>query len=440
MRAIEPSLLLTVLLLGSALGAAPARADVCGCAGSPATLGAFDSADPSTWPTVAGQPTTLSGSTITLPLPADGVLVFDSFTLSNLEGGANATLVFGRNASNTPARLLVAGDVVIGPGDTLDVRGASGESGTIAGGAGRGGLGGPGGHKGGDAATPFYNFQTIGGVGFGPGGGLPGNPALGGGIKDPGYPGEYVGPADLLPLVGGSGGGGSTTNATSSGASGGGGGGGGALLIAANGSIRVDGAIDASGGQGGTLVNGTLGGQGGSGSGGAIRLLADTVQGSGVLRARGGIAPTFGTRVGGPGRIRVEAFTNQIATASTDPVMLVAAVPGTLESPLSPSVAIAEVGGAAVADPAIGFSGSLGSVDVIVPAPGVVPVRVATRYVPSGTLVELVAKPRFGLLAPLTTTATLSSCAPSGTCEGLASLNLAPGDYSIEARATFAVP
>lgn len=438
MRAIH------LLSLGAALFAgAPSHADVCGCAGSPATLGAFDSADPETWPTVEGRPTTIAGATITLPLSEDGILVFDSFTLSNAPGGANVSLVFAPNASNTPVRLLVAGDVVVGAADVLDVRGVPGENGTTTTGAGRGGLGGPGGFKGGDAATPFFNFQTIGGNGFGPGGGAPGDPASTAGIKDAGSPGLYVGPADLQPLLGGSGGGGgSTTNATSSGVSGGGGGGGGALLIAANGTITVDGTIDASGGRGGSLVNGTLGAVGGSGSGGSIRLLADTVRGSGLLHARGGATPAFGTatEIGGTGRIRVEAFTNQIATGNTDPVMQVAAAPGTLENALSPSVAIVDVGGAAVAQPAIGFSGSLGSVDVIVPAPGLVPVRVATRYVPSGTRVDLVAKPRYGALVPFAGSATLGACQPSGTCEGTASFDLAPGDYSIEARATFEVP
>jgi hypothetical protein len=432
-----------VLLLGAALCASgPAQADVCGCAGSPSTLGSFDSADPATWPTVEGRPTTIAGATITLPLSSDGVLVFDSFTLSNAPGGANASLVFAPNASNTPARLLVAGDVVIGAGDMLDLRGANGESGTTSAGAGRGGLGGPGGFKGGDAATPFFNFQTIGGQGFGPGGGAPGDPALGlGGNRDAGSPGTYVGPADLLPLLGGSGGGGaSTTNAANTAASGGGGGGGGALLVAANGTVTVDGTIEASGGRGGDYLSSTLGQSGGAGSGGAIRILAAAVRGSGFLRARGGVNSAGGKGVGGLGRIRVEAFTNQIATANTDPVMQVAAAPGTLENALSPAVAIVEVGGAAVAQPAIGYSGSLGSVDVIVPAPGVVPVRVESRWVPSGTTVALVAKPRFGATAPLAGSATLDSCLPSGVCTGTADFDLAPGDYSIEARATFAVP
>jgi len=432
-----------LLPLGVALFAhAPAHADVCGCAGSPATLGAFDSADPDTWPTVEGRPTTIAGSTITLPLSADGVLVFDSFTLSNAPGGANATLVFAPNASNTPARLLVAGDVVVGAGDVLDVRGAPGESGTTTAGAGRGGLGGPGGFKGGDAATPFFNFQTIGGQGFGPGGGAPGDPALGtGGNRDAGASATYVGPPDLLPLLGGSGGGGaSTINAANSAASGGGGGGGGALLVAANGTVTIDGTVEASGGRGGDYNSSTLGASGGAGSGGAIRLLADTVRGTGFLRARGGVASAAGKGAGGLGRIRVEAFTNQLATTNTDPVMQVAATPGTLENALSPAIAIVEVGGAAVAQPAIGYSGSLGSVDVIVPAPGVVPVRVESRFVASGTTVELRAKPRFGALAPLADTATLASCLPNGVCTGTADFDLQPGDYSIEARATFEVP
>jgi hypothetical protein len=431
------------LLAAAAFAAEPARADVCGCAGHPGSLGAFDSANSATWPTIGGRPTTQSSPvlgvrTITMPLPNDGVLVFDSFTLSNAPDGSNATLVFARDRANPPVRLLVAGNFLVGTSDTLSVRGNNGDAGSSTLGNGRGGLGGPGGHKGGDGASPFYSPpQTIGGFGFGPGGGSPSTTANG-------NRGTYVGPLDLLPLAGGSGGAGGSTTSNGSGiATGGGGGGGGAILVAANGTLRVDGTIDAGGGDRGgptsSVPSGT--GAGGNGSGGGIRLLAERVEGSGTLRALGGQLDTAAN-----GRIRIEAINIALTNAQpSNPVALTAAAPGPLESPLMPQVAITEVGGAAVVEPPIGFAGSLGTVDVIVPAPGAVPVSIETRFVPGGTLVNLKAKPRFGTTTltvanGFLASATLGDCDASGTCTALAEFTLNPDDYSIEAEATFAVP
>ena len=67
------------LATGLAPGEAAAQFDVCGCEGSP-SLGDFDSTDESTWP----PGTSWSGSNspyIGIPLPEDGVLVFDSFSV-----------------------------------------------------------------------------------------------------------------------------------------------------------------------------------------------------------------------------------------------------------------------------------------------------------------------------------------------------------------------
>lgn len=424
------------------LGPANASADVCGCAGSPATLGAFDSADPETWPTIEGRPTTASGTTITIPLPVDGVLVFDSFRLAGIPGSGSASLVFARDRSNPTVHVLVSGDVTVAAGNTIDVRGAAGAAGATASGPGLGGLGGPGGFKGGDAGGPAVNEQAIGGIGFGPGGGAPGNPS--GSVTEAGFVGSYGGPPDLLPLVGGSGGGGGSTESTSAIAlCGGGGGGGGAILVAANGTLRVDGTIDASGGMGGNYGgSSSFSRPGGSGSGGAIRLLATTVEGSGKLLARGGPTPSagFGRGSGGAGRIRIEAFQNTLPPSAAEPVAFLGAAPGPLESPLDPRVRIAEVGGAAVSRPPLGFGVALGAVDVVVPAPGRVPVDVETRFVPGGTQVAVTVKPRLGALVPFTSAATLGGCSADGTCRATASFDLAPGDYLIEAEATFAVP
>jgi hypothetical protein len=284
------------------------------------------------------------------------------------------------------------------------------------------------------------NEQIIGGIGFGPSGGAPGNPSES--VPEAGFVGSYGGPPDLLPLMGGSGGGGGSTFLSSTSTlCGGGGGGGGAILFAANGTLRVDGTIDASGGMGGNYGGASSGARpGGSGSGGAIRLLATTVEGSGRLLARGGPSPTLGRGIGGTGRIRIEALQNTLPPSASEPVAFLGAAPGPLESPLDPRVAIAEVGGAAVARPPRGFGVALGTVDVVVPAPGRVPVAVETRFVPGGTQVAVTVKPRLGVLLPFATEATLGDCTADGTCRATANFDLAPGDYLIEAEATFAVP
>ncbi len=77
------------------------------------------------------------------------------------------------------------------------------------------------------------------------------------------------------------------------------GGGGGAILIACGGSISVDGTISANGGWGG-------GRDSAGGSGGTVRLVADTLRGSGVLYAYGGQTSDQISRFGGQGRIRLE--------------------------------------------------------------------------------------------------------------------------------------
>ena len=216
MRTIDTILFraaLGVVLAVAPFGATPAYADVCGCAGHPGSLGAFDSADPATWPTVGGRPTTQAGSVITLPLPDDGVLIFDSFQLSDLPGGGNATVAFERDRANPPVRLLVAGDMRIGVGDVITVAGTTGQRHAAESDPDAAGLGGPGGYRGGDCAAPFYNEQTLGGFGFGPGGGAPGL-GLSANQRVAGEPGRYGGAPDLLPLAGGSGGGGGSSTYT----------------------------------------------------------------------------------------------------------------------------------------------------------------------------------------------------------------------------------
>jgi len=104
----------------------------------------------------------------------------------------------------------------------------------------------------------------------------------------------------LVPLVGGSGGGGVTY---SSGFGPGGGAGGGAILIASSSQIIVNGTVTANGAIGGAGLGGCAY-DGASGSGGAIRLVSNTISGTGTITALTGIVDS-----GGNGLARLEAST-----------------------------------------------------------------------------------------------------------------------------------
>ena len=422
-----------LLLAGAAwpLAAQAPPPDLCGCRNHPGSLGAFDTRNQATWP----PGTTLNVRTLTIPLPADGVLVFDSIHLEWSSASpvpcCSVDVVFGRNAANTPVTLLVKGDVTIRNNARINVSGEPGLRGsddTF----GRGGLGGPGGFRGGDGAYRMVNLAGNGGAGLGPGGGSPGT----GSPLSAGGGGTFVASADLLPLVGGSGGGGGGSSSASLGCSGGGGGGGGgAILIAANGRIVLDGEILADGGAGAPVWDFGCSSWGGSGSGGAIRLVASSIAGSGFLGARGLVIG--GPPAGSPGSIRLEAFDNTFPMASrASPVAVGSLTPGPIVNPLMPSVAVTAVGGQPVPQPP---QGVFGAVDVQIPAPGPTRIDLQTAGVPAGTTVEVKVKPRVGG-APATSTATLSACDGTGGCTASVTFDLPAGAYVVEARATFQTP
>ena len=140
-----------------------AQMDICGCAQSP-SLGAFDTLDPATYP--AG--TQSAHRSLVIPLPEDGILVFDSFNIAPRP--ADNCLIgisFSRNAANTPVTILVKGNVTLtGTSCThsyiwvgADV-GANGTTQSV----GVGGLGGPGGFRGGDGAYQAINGASNDGL------------------------------------------------------------------------------------------------------------------------------------------------------------------------------------------------------------------------------------------------------------------------------------
>lgn len=410
--------------------------DICGCAGSPESLGDFVSSDDTTWPPGTSQ----NGSTLTLPLSTDGVLIFDSFVLDDLPAaGGNATLRFARNDANTPVRLLVAGDATIGSGDTLSLNGSRGQNASGQGAAGRGALGGPGGWRGGDGGYRFGSESGFGGAGLGPGGGSPGL----GADRDGGFGGNLVAAADLLPISGGSGGGGGSSQRTNTdGSCGGGGGGAGALLLAADGTVTISGSIVANGGGGGNWGSGN-GAGGAGGSGGAVRIVANDITGSGLIQALGGPGGSAFGRNGASGRIRLEAFSNTLpaSTNNVNPIAVRRDLPGAVAVPLTPSVAITAIDGVAIPQPPVGWLGTPGLVDVLVPVAGTSTVEFETSGVPEGTLVDVRLVPRIG--GDKTTQSVLldtADCDVAGDCLGVASIDLAPGSYAVEVRPTFQTP
>ena len=284
------------------------------------------------------------------------------FKYSSVQIDEGCTLKFVNHPSNPPVYWLVNGNVVIKGEINLD--GDRGQD--------YGDVGvtvcakpGPGGFAGGLSMT--YNsssqYYYYGGGGYGPGGatsqirrkhpdylympsviGGGGSYATKGnsnskrdGITNSSDAGSLYGDETLLPLVGGSGGAGYNggnydyTTLTGGGA---GGAGGGAICIAVKGTVSLNGSIKARGNRGGGYIDGantsSFHFMGGCGSGGAVRILADSVSGTGSIDVRsfGGTAESIGQdrgytirniydrSIGGSGRIRLDS--NNITLCNRD--------------------------------------------------------------------------------------------------------------------------
>ena len=247
-------------------------------------------------------------SNITIPLGAattgnwedagNGNGIYDAekwavvYKFSSVNIPSGVTVRFANHPSGAPVVWLVSGDVVINGTVNLNGAIASGSNLIFY------PQGGPGGFAGSKGAAPRS-------AGFGPGGGqlnTGGNNGGSGGYGTAGLStsggsngGAVYGTHEIIPLIGGSGGGGNINQLT------GGGGGGGAILIASQGQIIVNGTIVANGGDG----------TGHAGSGGAIRLVSDTLSGTGLLNAIGGF---FNGPAGGFGRIRTETNFDALLT------------------------------------------------------------------------------------------------------------------------------
>jgi hypothetical protein len=418
------------LMLAAPMASAQDR-DICGCRDSVTSFGDFVASDPATWTAVGA--TAPTAASIVIPLPDDGVMIFDSFNIDSQSGSASGvTVSFARNLSNTPVRILVKGDLTLAAGSIISLNGAAGGAGSGSQNGGLAGLGGPGGSRGGQGAYAYLDGHNRGGQGLGAGGSN-GNP--GGTFYIPSSAGIFVGETPtLLPLSGGSGGGGggsSTTGTSCKG--GGGGGGGGAMLVSSNGAITVNGVIRSNGGTYGAYGSSTCARVGSAGSGGAIRLVANTIAGSGTLQATGGA-------------IRVESFEFTLPAANSSPTASYVNAPGPVFAPIVTFIGIATINGADTSEnngellwdaPA----GALGGVDITIDVPGEVAVDIITEGVPSGTILDLNVKPVHGDDAStVSVTIDPADCNAAGDCSSLAIVPLVAGTFYLEAEATFQTP
>ncbi len=391
--------LLIAILVGDPMDPAAA---VTFSSGSTGSLGAFAPA-----------------SNTTVVLPADGILNYTTVTIPS-----GVTVTFQRNAANTPVTLLAQGDVSIA--GTISVKGDdavpySGDNPSPP------SLGGPGGFSGGQGGTKSTSNNN-GAAGQGPGGGAPG-------IFNPWYTtttdATYGAPADfvsLLPLFGGSGGGGGGRNASYP-STAGGAGGGGAIVIASTTKITVQstGVLNANGGAGYRVSCDWR--AGGAGSGGAIRLVAPLVTNLGTIQAVGGTpgCPTGG----GPGRVRIEAFTLG-AIYATNPAASVVTTPGPITGASTPAltslptVRISTIGG--VSTPSVP-GGTYTTADVTMPPGTTNPVTVVI----DATNTPVPTTFTFVVLAPFTTatSVTANSTGTFASSTASASLTLPGGQTSV---------
>jgi hypothetical protein len=399
-------------------------------------------------------PLNVTGGTVTLTTPLDGIFHYTTINISGF-----ATVRFTRNAGNTPITLLATGDVTL-VNATIDI---SGGNGAVAGFGqtfltANGGASGPGGFNGGSGANGLVS--TTGGAGLGPGGGggstvvngaTNQRGAGGGGFATAGIAtsagtqgtagvaGPAYGATSLLPLIGGSGGGGGGAIFGNTG--GGGGGGGGAIVIASSGTLTLSGgaaAINARGGAAGdSFASGGVA-SGAGGSGGAVRLAATSVTGNFAQILVAGGAGTSTSGGGGAGRIRVEAFNNTLGATfpSVPPAVVTSAPPTTVALASAPTLRITSVGG--VSTP-VTPAGSLSNPDVTLPAGTTNPVAVgiAASNVPIGTVITVAVAGQYGS-ASSAASGGLSGTVASSTASATVSIPLDQPSI-VSATATFAV-
>lgn len=336
--------------------------------------------------------------------PEKWAVVF-KYTGINIAAGAKVT--FKNNASRAPVVWLVSGDVTIA--GTVDLSGesardlnASPQDGwawhpTTRPLGGRLTEPGPGGFR---RGAGWRGGNVLSGAGFGPGGGNTGpynssphkGDSAGFGTSTSRWAGQTGGQAygnpSLVHLIGGSGGAGNSDGGWGPA----GGAGGGAILIACRNSIELSlGTINANGGWADWDRNG-------AGSGGGIRLVCETLTGSGALSAVGG---SGAVSTPGNGRIRVERVenTNSINVSPAPSTLdLVAGSTALLWPPQgAPEAKVLSVNSvSSPADPTASFGTY--SPDIALPLVSQVEVVVETKHVEQASTVVIRLTPRNGMV------------------------------------------
>ncbi|MDQ3130911.1 MAG: hypothetical protein M3Q99_09135 [Acidobacteriota bacterium] len=275
-------------------------------------------------------------------LPESGIL---NYTTINVPPGR--VLIFKRNSRNSPAILLAQGNVTVGGEINVSTPCAMNFSSVL--------------------CTGHYesnsNVQTPGVGGFS--GGAPGKDGFGSGkgIAAGDINAKWVGPLNLLPIVGGSGGAGYTCGYPFYSCRGGGGGG--AIVIASSAQITISGAVKAIGSE--------------SGSGGAIRLIANSLDIAGQLSATSRNS----------GVIRLEAPTGQRNfTGTSNPAAVLSTINPSIVADAQPLLTIVSVGGYLVPS----YAGTrFDTADLQLPNQLTDPINVVIQAanIPSGTPVQV---------------------------------------------------
>ena len=181
---------------------------------------------------------------------------------------------------------------------------------------------------------------------------------------------------------------------------------------------------------------------GGNGSGGAIRLVAPHVTGSGTLSVLGG-SSQFGVPTGGPGLIRIEAFTVGF-TGTTSPAALFSTAPGPVTGAGNPAlITLPTLRITAVSNQATPAtpSGSFAAPDLALPVgtTNPVPVTLTVTNTPFPTTFTVKVVPRSG--TPTTMTASAVAGGSFGTATYTANVTLPAGQASIlNAYGAFTLP
>ena len=327
------------------------------------------------------------------------------FKYSSVNIPAGVTVTFKNNISHAPVVWLVSGGVTIAGTVNLNGQNVAVGNNSIP------TEPGPGGFRGGGAGVSGNGA----GLGFGGTNAIQSNSAA----SSASYASSYGNPS-IIPLIGGSG------QGSSANISGPGGGGGGAILIAApnNISFTSPGAITANGGSGSA---------GGYGSGGAIRLIANSIVGTGSLQA---IAPS-GVNPATDGRIRIESnsFPATVVPQPQAFALPPANPPVIWPASNAPSVKIVSV--SAIAAPTYP-TGSLDTVtDVAISVNAPTQVILQTQNFPTTGTVQVRAASKFtaGVNTPTFTTATLQS-GDANSALWTATIPFTTGFTTLQARAT----